>query len=234
MFQKSYPLNPLAPTTSEGRALFIRRTYSHLAAAIVAFILFEYVLLQLEISYVLTEKLFSMQYGWLMVIGGFMLITWMARSMVAGQSSKGTQYAGLSLYVFGWSVMFVPMLILANHVAGGGVIAQAGIMTGLLFAGLTATVFITRKDFSFLRSVLSIGGMVALGLIVCAVIFGFSLGLWFSVAMIALMAAAILYDTSRILHTYGEDQYVGAALELFASVAMMFWYVLRLLMQLRR
>ena len=30
------------------------------------------------------------------------------------------------------------------------------------------------------------------------------------------------------------DQHVGAALELFASVALLFWYVLRLLMSLNR
>jgi len=45
-----------------------------------------------------------------------------------------------------------------------------------------------------------------------------------------LAGAAILFDTSNILRTYPEDRYVSAALQLFASVALMFWYVLRLFM----
>jgi FtsH-binding integral membrane protein len=57
-----------------------------------------------------------------------------------------------------------------------------------------------------------------------------TLGTWFSVAMVALAGASILYDTSNIIHHYRDDRYVGAALELFASVAMMFWYLLRLFM----
>jgi FtsH-binding integral membrane protein len=51
--------------------------------------------------------------------------------------------------------------------------------------------------------------------------------------MVALAGASILYDTSNVLHHYPEDRYVGAALQLFASVAMMLWYVLRLLMSRR-
>ena len=72
------------------------------------------------------------------------------------------------------------------------------------------------------------GGVVALVLIVASVLFGFELGTFFSVGMIAFAGAAILYDTSNILHHHPADRHVGAALELFASVALMFWYVLQL------
>src|SRR6202000_2743504 len=57
---------------------------------------------------------------------------------------------------------------------------------------------------------------------------GFQLGTWFSVAMIGFAGAAVLYDTSNIIHVYPEDRYVAAAMPLFASIALMFWYVLRL------
>jgi FtsH-binding integral membrane protein len=50
------------------------------------------------------------------------------------------------------------------------------------------------------------------------------------VAMIAFAGAAVLYDTSNILHHYPQDKYVAASLELFASIALMFWYVLQLFM----
>ena len=101
-------------------------------------------------------------------------------------------------------------------------------MTILGFAGLTAVVFITRKDFSFLGGMLRWGFIVALVLIVASVLFGFDLGTFFSVGMIALAGGAILYDTSNVLNHFPEDRYVGAALELFASVALLFWYVLSL------
>ena len=56
----------------------------------------------------------------------------------------------------------------------------------------------------------------------------------FAVAMVGLAAVAILYSTSNIIHYYRTDQYVAAALSLFAAVALMFYYVLYLLLALRR
>jgi uncharacterized protein len=106
-------------------------------------------------------------------------------------------------------------------------------VTFVAFAALTALVFLTGKDFSFLRSLLFWGGIVAMVLIFGGVLFGFRLGTYFSVAMVGFAGAAILYDTSNVLHHYQEDRYVAAALELFASVALMLWYVLRLFMSRR-
>ncbi|MFP5376233.1 MAG: hypothetical protein ACLGIO_05555 [Acidimicrobiia bacterium] len=51
--------------------------------------------------------------------------------------------------------------------------------------------------------------------------------------MIALAGASILYQTQAIMKTYPAEAYVGGAVQLFASVMMLFWYVLRLLGQLR-
>jgi FtsH-binding integral membrane protein len=95
---------------------------------------------------------------------------------------------------------------------------------------LTLSVFVTRKDYSFLRPILCVGSMIALGVIVAACFLPLNLGLFFSFAMVALMAGYILYDTSNVMLHYRTDQHVGAALELFASVAMLFWYILRIVM----
>ncbi|MEM9226852.1 MAG: Bax inhibitor-1 family protein [Verrucomicrobiota bacterium] len=190
-----YSLADAAPDT---RAQFIRRTYAHLALAVLAFVGLEAFLLQLDISRELSSKVLSAQYGWLMVLGAFMIVSWLARGMASKSDSQAVQYAGLALYVVAQAIIFVPMLLLAQYYAqdgGTNIIAQAGIITGLLFAGLTATVFITRKDFSFLGSIVTIGFFIALGLIVAGVIFGFNMGLWFSGAMVLLAAGAILYDT---------------------------------------
>jgi FtsH-binding integral membrane protein len=52
--------------------------------------------------------------------------------------------------------------------------------------------------------------------------------------MIALAGGSILYQTQTIIRRYPAEAYVGAAVQLFASVMLLFWYVLRLLGQVRR
>jgi FtsH-binding integral membrane protein len=130
------------------------------------------------------------------------------------------------------ALIFAPIIFIASRLSDPSVIPTAGILTLFLFGGLTAIAFTTGKDFTFLGGILKIGGFVALGLIVCSVIFGFKLGLIFSGAMVVFASAAILYDTSKVMHHFSPDQYVAASLELFASVALLFWYILRILMSL--
>jgi FtsH-binding integral membrane protein len=40
----------------------------------------------------------------------------------------------------------------------------------------------------------------------------------------------VLYDTSNIIHRYQPGDHVAAALSLFASIALLLWYVLRILL----
>lgn len=75
-----------------------------------------------------------------------------------------------------------------------------------------------------------IGFFIAFGLIVVSVLFGFSLGTIFAGAMALLASGSILYTTSNILHHYRTDQSVSAALSLFASVALLFYYILMIFM----
>ncbi|MCI0332756.1 MAG: Bax inhibitor-1 family protein [Planctomycetes bacterium] len=95
---------------------------------------------------------------------------------------------------------------------------------------MTAFTFLTRKDFSFLGSFLRLAIISAIALIFVSAIFGMHLGVWFVWAMIVLASGYILYYTSNILHHYRTDQYVAAALALFASVALLFWYVIQIFM----
>lgn len=212
---------------ASARGVFIMRVYGHLMAAIGLFVAIEVYFFKTGLAYTIAKALLGV--NWLLVIGGFMVSGWLARNMAAKTGSLGMQYFGLGLYVVAQSIIFVPMLYIADSKAGGGVIQSAAILTGLAFTGLTLIVFQTRKDFSFMGGILRWAGVLALVAIAGAVLFGFNLGTWFSLAMVALAGGAILYDTSNILRNWSNDRYVGAALELFASVAMMFWYILRLL-----
>ena len=225
--QSDLPL-PVEALGVNARATFIARTYNHLLGAIVLFLLIEVALFTSGVAEVLAQKMLGV--NWLLVLGGFMLVSWLASRAAHTATSKGAQYAALTGFVFAEAIIFVPLLFVAQHYSGGGVIESAAILTLVGFAGLTAVAFWTRKDFSFLGAVLRWAMMVALLAIVGAVVFGFELGTWFSVAMVGLAGVAILYDTSNVIHHYPEDRYVAAALELFASVALMFWYILRLLM----
>jgi FtsH-binding integral membrane protein len=212
------------------RVSFLRKTYAHLGGAIALFILLEAWLLNSGVG--LAWAQWALSTSWLLVLALFIGVSWIAERWAQSDTSRGMQYLGLGLYIVAEAFIFAPIMIIAEY-RFEGVITQAAVITLLLFGGLTATVFLTKKDFSFLRGALSIAVMAALGLIVISLLFGLSLGAWFSAAMIAVAAGFILYDTSRVMAHYPPTHYVGAALALFASIALMFWYVLRLLMSLR-
>jgi len=212
------------------RATFISRTYAHLVGAIGLFTLLEVIYFQTGVAETIARSLLGV--SWLLVLGGFVVVSWLASRVAHQAESRAMQYAALLGFVVAESIIFVPLLFLANQVAPGA-ITSAALVTFFGFAGLTIVVFMTRKDFSFLRGILFWGGISALVLIASGVIFGFALGTYFSVGMVVLAGGAILYDTSNVLHHYPEDRYVAAALELFASVALLLWYVLRLFLSRR-
>ena len=222
----------VAKAQPQERAIFIQKTYTHLAGAIGAFIAAEYVLFQSGAAAALSELLMGSRFSWLAILGAFALLGWLSRELASKADSVSTQYAGLGIYVVAEALIFAPIIFIASRLSDPSVIPTAGILTLFLFGGLTAIAFTTGKDFTFLGGILKIGGFVALGLIVCSVIFGFKLGLIFSGAMVVFASAAILYDTSKVMHHFSPDQYVAASLELFASVALLFWYILRILMSL--
>jgi FtsH-binding integral membrane protein len=207
------------------RATFITRTYLHLFAAIIAFTAIEVFLFKSGLALPIAQAMLGV--SWLLVLGGFVVVSWIASRAANTAKSLGAQYAALAAFVVAEALIFVPLLVIA-FVQVPGAISSAASITMIGFAGLTAVAILSRKDFSFLGGLLKWAGVLALVAIVGAVIFGFELGTWFSVAMVGLAGAAILYDTSNILKHYPEDRYVGAALQLFASVALMFWYVLRI------
>jgi len=230
-----YP-GAVSQAPADVRAAFIRRTYAHLAGAVLAFIGIEYVLLTLPGIENLVGIMFSGgQLGWLLVIGGFMAVSYVANSWAQSNTSPGLQYLGLALYVAAEAVIFLPLLYIANNSPRfEGTIATAGIMTGALFGGLTLAVLFTGKDFSFLGPVITIGSLLAIGFIIAGAFIGFNLGTVFCFAMVALAAASIIYNTSNIMHRYNDTQHVAAALALFASVALLFWYILQIAMSNRR
>lgn len=235
--QQPYYADIAAPQTAlAGRAKFIERTYIHLAGAIALFVALEAVLLNTQASYNLAAQMVASPTSWLVVLGLFMLVGTVATHMAQAARSKPMQYLGLGLYVVLEAIIFLPLLLVAQKFSGpqNNIILTAGVTTLATFAALTGIVLATKRDFSWMRTALMVVSLGVIGLVIASLLFGFTLGLGFTVGMIILAACYILYDTSNVVHHYDEDQYVSAALALFASVALMFWYVIRLLISLNR
>ncbi|WP_083629631.1 Bax inhibitor-1/YccA family protein [Tenacibaculum agarivorans] len=220
----------VAHSTELERVEFYKKTYAHVAGGVLLFMVFEFFLLQ---SDTIVNFMFSMTQGWkwLLLLGGFMLVTNYAESTILRTTDKNLQYMAYAGYVFAEAIIFVPLLAIVTRLMGPegiAILQQASIVTLTLFAGLSSIVFITKKDFSFLRSAITIGFFIAIGLIVAGALFGFNLGLWFSVGMCVLAGGSILYQTSNLVHKFTTEDYIPAALGLFASLMLLFWYVIQI------
>jgi FtsH-binding integral membrane protein len=224
---------PREESMADARAAFVRSTYAHLAGAILAFVGLEALLLNIVTEDAIISIFGRSPWSLLIVMLGFMGASMLAQMWARSETSVGLQYLGLGLYVVAEAVIFLPILYIATHfIQDQTLIPTAGILTLAVFGGLTASVFMTKKDYSGLAPILSVGMLIAVGVIICGIIFGFHLGLFFSFAMVALMSGYILYETSHVLLHHRTDQPVAAALMLFSSVATLFYYILRILMEL--
>ena len=185
--------NAVSNASPETRSAFIWRTYSHVAMAILGFTAIESYLFSSGMAEQIAMTMLG--FNWLLILGAFMLVGWGATRVAHTVESQGLQYAALAAYVVMQAIIFVPMLYIAQMTQPGVIESAAGV-TLLGVGALTAVVFVTKKDFSFLRGILTWAYVLALVAIVAGVLFGFQLGTWFSVAMIGFAGAAVLYDTS--------------------------------------
>ncbi|RYD29863.1 MAG: permease [Verrucomicrobiaceae bacterium] len=214
------------------RPTFIRKTYIHVAGALGGLVALEALLLNSPLAPALTALMLGSRISWLVAFGLFMFATHIAGKWASSSETRNGQYAGLALYVVAEAIILCPLLVIASSMSAG-LIPKAGLITLGVFIGLTWIAFTSKKDFSFLGGFLKIACMVALVTIVAGLVFGFSFGVWFIGAMLLLVGAIILYQTSNVIHHYHTNQYVAASLALFSSITTLFWYVLQLLMSSR-
>lgn len=206
---------------------FYKRVYMTLAIAVLVFLCVEYLFLNSET--IITMMLSMLEwYRRLLLLIGFSGVSYLTEKMAINSTDKKIQYLAFFLYIIAEALLFVPLLIIALAYSDIYMLIQAGIATFMLFGWLSVVAFTTKKDFSFLRSSLIIGTFIAMWLIVGWILVGFNLGLLFSGAMILLAGWSILYQTSNIIHKYNKEQYVVAAMGLFASLMLMLWYVIRI------
>ncbi len=215
-----------AQAPADARAEFIKQTYLHLGGAVGLTTVLAYALVNSPFAPWMLGLISGSQMSWLIVLGLFMGVSVLAQRWASQPTSVGLQYAGLAVYAVAEAIILVPLLTIAAFYSDANVLPTALVLTLVVFGGLTASVFITKQDFSFMGRALGIAGLGALGLIVASLLFGFTLGTLFAGAMIVLMAGYILYYTSNVLHHYPVGAHVAAALALYSALATLFWYVL--------
>jgi len=101
--------------------------------------------------------------------------------------------------------------------------------TAVIFFGLSAYAFTTRKDFSFMGGFLCVGVLVAFLAGIAAIIFHIpALSLAVSAAFILISSGFILYQTSQIIHG-GETNYIMATVTLYVQIYNLFVSLLHIL-----
>ncbi len=218
--------------SNNGRSEFYKKTYLHLAGALAIFTALESFLISQGLGEKMASILSKSQYSWLVVLGLFMGVSWIANKWAHSGTSRNTQYAGLGLYILAEAIIFLPLMYFTVAFTDGSALKSAAITTGFLVAGISALAFWTKKDFGFLGKYLMIFGFVAMGVIVAGILFKFSLGVWFAGALAAFAGFSLLHSTSNLIHHYNEEQYVAASLSLFADIALMFYYLVQIFIPL--
>jgi uncharacterized protein len=222
---------PAVHLPEEDRAAFVIRVYQHVLAAVAAFVAIEALFFMTGVA----EGIYDITWGsgsgmsWILMLGLFMGGQWFVNNAVSDLENPGRQYAGLFGSSAIYAVLFAPFLWYVYNVQDSpNTVTSAAIVTAIGFALLSFVAFTTRKDLSFMRPLIMWGMGGAMLLIVASLLFGWNLGTWFSVAMVALSGAAILYQTQNIIRNFPANAYVAAAVQLFGSVMTMFWYILRI------
>src|SRR5262249_61518148 len=106
----------VAEAAADARASFIRKTYGHLALAILVFALLEAALLNLVPAETIGLML-SGRSSWLVVLLAFMGVSWLANRWALSGASPAIQYAGLGLFVAAQAVIFLPLMYLATTIS---------------------------------------------------------------------------------------------------------------------
>jgi modulator of FtsH protease len=109
---------------------------------------------------------------------------------------------------------------------GAGVVTMALGSTAAAFVGLSAVALITKKDFSFMSSFLTVGVLILFAVVLLS--WFMDLSAFYGAiggAVVLLMSGMILWQTSEIIHG-GETNYILATTSLYMSLWNMFQWLL--------
>ena len=146
-------------------------------------------------------------------------------------ATRGLVSAGFFLGVSALEgVMILPLVKLAIA-TNPLLVVLAAALAGLIFLALTAYVFVSGKDFSFMGGGLLIA-LLALIVASIASIFIPGLGVFVAAAGVIVFGLFVLYDTSTILgKQYEDNQYPVAALNIYLDIMGLFINILRICLE---
>lgn len=219
----------VAQASPDVRLNFIRKTYLLFMAGILASLVMGAI--TLTVPAVLSAALTVLD-------SRFLAIALIFGGSIAAQAvsrKEGLNYVALFAFTALLGFMFAPIVAMFE-MSSPGIVGQAAFLTITIFGSLTAYVFVTRKDFSFMGGLLFVG-LIALIIGGLANMFFFKSGglsYWMAWVTAFLFSGYVLYDTSNIIRRYDEKAYCSAALALFLDFFNLFMALLRILGGSRR
>ena len=221
---------PAAFAAVTERAAFLKKVYGILLLGILGFAATLWATANVPFANDLAMKLggaiHGTKWGWALYIGLFLGGSMLVNTLAERRPINVIAYAA---WVVLLAFLISPIVLYVNAERGSEVITEASTLTALVFGVLTLTVFWTSKDFSFLKGILMFAGLSLFAVGIAGAIFGFSVGLWFSAAVVIVMAGYVLYDTSTILHRLPTTMAMTGAILLFTDVVLLFKHILILL-----
>jgi len=195
---------------TDDRITFLGKTYGMLALCIASGSAGAYFSMGLAFPY---EHPFMMLFA---MIGGIFAVQ-------AVRHMAGINFAALLGFGALTGMAIAPLVSMVSA-KSGMLVTQAFMTTAVTFISLTAYVFYSRKDFSFLKGFVWTGliAMIVLGLSNYFFFESGTLQLALSGMGVLLFSAFILYDTSNILRDYPNNEYISAALTLYLDVFLLF------------
>lgn len=221
---------PAAFAAVAERATFLKKVYGILFLGILGFAATLWAAANVPVANDLAMQVGRLihghRWGWAIYLAAFFAGSMAVNALAEKRPINVIAYAA---WVVLLAFLIAPLVLFLARTRGPEILTEASALTAIVFTSLTAIVFYTSKDFSFLRGVLMLGGFALLGVGIVGAIAGFSLGLWFSAAIVVLMAGYVLYDTSVILHRLPTNMAMTGAILLFTDIVLLFKHILVLL-----
>ncbi len=236
------------PALTQERVVYLRKVYGLLFASVLIAGIAGYLAVSVGPTTVvhgthvkapaLVAFLLGSRAAWYMMFGALFVGTLAASAVSKVRGLNMVALFGVSALM---GVQVAPMIFVAQYMAGMGKTMSAApvlgafLMTAGVFAGATAYVFVTRKDFSYLSATLSMGFFVVFGACILGIFIKseiFTLAISTVGAIVA--AGMLLVQTSRIFRSSAMDDAVGDCLALLVQLRNLFVFLLRILMSSRR
>lgn len=239
-----------APPIAADRLRYLRKVYLLLSASVAVAIIAGFVATSVGPTVPMTSPeghpaevpfLTSIMLGNSAIMyGAFGLL--FAGTVVAGWVSK-VKYLNVAALIGVAALMGIemaPMVYVAQFYAGLGEtmstnpVRDTFMMVGAVFFAMTAYVFVTRKDFSWMGSILAMGFVVIfVGCLLTFVLGSEPFALAVATGGALLSIGMLLYVTSYIFRNSEMDDPVGDALALLVQLRNLFMFLLRIFMSRR-